>query len=125
MLTEEDRKIKFAQYQKEYLKRPEVKLQRAKYYKMYIQTPERREHVREYQHEYNSKPEIKLRNSNYQKLYRQSKKGKDKIKETRCKTELRRHHDLLKDDPERLTTEFLTKLLGVSCKKHNPLVNEQ
>ena len=29
---------------------------------------------------------------------------------------LKRHHDVMKDDPEHLTTEFLQDLIGIDCK---------
>lgn len=38
---------------------------------------------------------------------------------SRCRVAIKKHHELLKDDPERLTTEFLVKITGCKCK-HNP-----
>lgn len=36
-----------------------------------------------------------------------------------CPLILHKHHELLKHDPERLTTEFLVKLTGCKCIRHN------
>ncbi len=33
---------------------------------------------------------------------------------------LKKHHLKLKDDPERLTTEFMQNLIGVKCKSISP-----
>ena len=32
---------------------------------------------------------------------------------------IRNHHEQLKDDPERLSTEFLKSVISVDCKKNN------
>ena len=37
-----------------------------------------------------------------------------------CKIAIKSHHDLLKDDPERLTTQFLVEMTGCNCKRVKP-----
>jgi hypothetical protein len=37
----------------------------------------------------------------------------------KCKNIIKEHHEILKDDPERLTTEFLVELTGCNCKRYN------
>jgi hypothetical protein len=34
-----------------------------------------------------------------------------------CKTFIKKHHNEMKDDPERLTSEFLVRLTGCNCKR--------
>jgi hypothetical protein len=36
--------------------------------------------------------------------------------QARCRHELQKHHNDLKDDPERLTTEFLVKICKCNCR---------
>lgn len=36
---------------------------------------------------------------------------------SRCRVAIKKHHELLKDDPERLTTEFLVKITGCKCNR--------
>jgi hypothetical protein len=33
-----------------------------------------------------------------------------------CRRHLIKHHDIMKDDPERLTTEFLAEMMGCDCQ---------
>ncbi len=33
-----------------------------------------------------------------------------------CRKAIKEHHEKLKDDPERLTTDFLIKLTGCNCE---------
>lgn len=38
---------------------------------------------------------------------------------SRCRRDIRQHHELMKDDPERLTTEFLIEITRCECKRRN------
>jgi hypothetical protein len=40
----------------------------------------------------------------------------DRIKKETCCL-IKKHHDEMKDDPERLTTDFIQKLISVNCDK--------
>jgi hypothetical protein len=39
----------------------------------------------------------------------------DRSYKCKCRRDIRKHHELLKDDPERLTTEFLLEITGCEC----------
>jgi colicin import membrane protein len=43
-------------------------------------------------------------------------KGKGSRSFKSCKSQLRKHHEELKDDPEHLPTEFIRKLVGYECE---------
>lgn len=66
--------------------------------------------VREHQRRYREKhPEVKIKALNYLK-----KHEKDIHKKQVCRI-LKKHAEDLKDDPERLSTEFLQKIIGIKC----------
>jgi hypothetical protein len=35
---------------------------------------------------------------------------------SKCRVQLRKHHEEMKDDPERLTTEFLARICRCECR---------
>lgn len=37
--------------------------------------------------------------------------------QSKCRSEIRRHHEMMKHDPERLTTEFLIEITNCNCKR--------
>jgi len=39
--------------------------------------------------------------------------------ESKCRCQLKRHHEEMKDDPERLTTEFLAKICRCHCVRND------
>jgi hypothetical protein len=39
--------------------------------------------------------------------------------ESRCRCQLKKHHEEMKNDPERLTTEFLAKICRCHCARHD------
>ena len=53
---------------------------------------------------YHTDPEFKERHHQYSE-------------NNRCVKMLRLHHELLKDDPERLTTDFLVEMTGCKCRR--------
>jgi len=125
--TPEERKEHVRQYNKEYCRRPEVKARMAAYAKIYAKRPEVREKMKTYysrpdvaakRKKYYARPEIKARWREWYKTY-----------DGRCKKVLREHHELMKDDPEHLTTEFLAELVGCNCpvvrRNEEELVNWQ
>lgn len=50
----------------------------------------------------------------YTAYYQRYRKKKEKVEA--CKI-IREHHESLKDDPDRLTTEFIRDLIGVDCQE--------
>jgi hypothetical protein len=46
-------------------------------------------------------------------------------KQARCRRDIQKHHEDLKDDPERLTTDFLVKICGCKCKQYEEDDNEE
>ena len=112
-----ERSEKFKVYQKEYNQRPEVKKHRIEYATAYYSIPENRENILKYHKEYNSRPEVKERHKDYARRYRSSAEGKATILASRCKRQLKEHRLIMCNDPERLTTAFLSKLIGCKCSK--------
>jgi hypothetical protein len=39
--------------------------------------------------------------------------------ESKCRSAIKRHAESLKDDPERLTTDFLVEITGCHCKRRS------
>jgi len=37
-------------------------------------------------------------------------------RDSRCRNEIKKHHEMMKNDPERLTTEFLINITGCECR---------
>lgn len=53
----------------------------------------------------------------YQKYYHPDDDISNVFYISRAKKILKEHHERMKDDPEHLTTEFMAKLIGISCER--------
>jgi predicted RNA-binding Zn-ribbon protein involved in translation (DUF1610 family) len=86
-------------YNREYCRRPDVVAKRKAYQKQHNQLPEikeknRRRNKERYLRIYIPKPRLSY-----------------------CKKIIAQHHEELKDDPERLKTDFLINMTGCKCKR--------
>jgi hypothetical protein len=104
-------------YMQEYQKRPEVKLRHKEQQKKYMENPETKSANVEYHREYYQRPAVKLHLKGYQKEYRTRPEVKARGINRVCLFQLFLHHEQLKYDPERLTTEFMANLIGCTCKR--------
>ena len=50
-------------------------------------------------------------------ILEREKRNQQKKKMQDCEITIKEHHNLLKDDPEHLSTEFLLEMTGCECRK--------
>ncbi len=124
-------------YQREYRQRPEYKEVQYARQRRYRQTPTAIERHKIYQRRYKQKPEISERLVEYEREYRARLRrivdehpfAFDRLPSTGALSILAKHEDELRNDPERLSVEFMADIIKdlekTKRSTHSAKINSQ
>jgi len=109
-------RLKKNEYQRNWRKTEKGKAYIKEYQKKYRKRNKNK--IRKYYLDYYYKHKEKINKKNREYYFKNKRNIDRKQRITKCIKILKEHHEKLKDDPEHLTTEFLSNLIGCNCERN-------